>query len=114
VDVVGGSTAEGWAEVGAALVDGANVDAVAARVEACPSVARLVDGEPDSVVTYLPGREVAGIRIEPHRVTVQVCGVWGVEVSALALEIRTALAPIVPGRSIDVVLADLEDPPEER
>jgi hypothetical protein len=60
VDVVGGSTAEGWAEVGAALVDGVNVDAVAASVAACPSVARLVAGAPAGVVTYLPvGKEPA-------------------------------------------------------
>lgn len=114
MDVVRGSTAESRPEGSPALVDGVNVDEVAAVVAACPSVARLIDGEPANAVTYLAGREIPGVRIEHDRVTVQVRGVWGVEVAVLASEIRTALEPLVPGRSIDVVLADLEDPPEER
>ncbi|MDT0260472.1 hypothetical protein [Jatrophihabitans lederbergiae] len=97
-----------------AVRDGAEVDidSVAAAVRACPGVDDLAAGRLASVATYLPGRQVAGLRVEPDRVTVQVRGRWNVPVAEVASEIRAALAPLVGTRVVDVALADVADPAE--
>ncbi len=97
-----------------AVRDGAEVDidSVAAAVRACPGVDDLAAGRLASVATYLPGRQIAGLRVEPDRVTVQVRGRWNVPVAEVASEIRAALAPLVGTRVVDVALADVADPAE--
>jgi hypothetical protein len=93
-----------------ALVDGVDVDAVAAAVRGCPAVDDLDGGRLGGVATYLPGRRVPGIRIEDDRVEVQVRGVWNQPVGAVVSQIRDALAPLTGGRIIDVVLSDVAEP----
>lgn len=97
-----------------AVRDGAevDVDSVAAAVRACPGVDDLAAGRLASVATYLPGRQIAGLRVEPHRVTVQVRARWNVPVAEVASEIRAALAPLVATRVVDVALTDIADPTE--
>jgi hypothetical protein len=105
--VVGGS-AVGGAVIGAAVVDG---DAVAAAVESCAGVSALVGGRFGEVVTYLPGRKVAGVLVRGGRVEVQVRSRWGVPAADLAALISVILVPLTGHRPVDVVIADIDDPP---
>ena len=94
-----------------AVVDGVDVDAVATAARACPDVEDLDAGRWGEVATYLPGRRVPGVQVAPDAVLVQVRGRWGVPAVELATRIRLTLAPLVGNRRVDVVLADLGDPP---
>ncbi|MEO6500656.1 MAG: hypothetical protein ABIQ09_01950 [Jatrophihabitantaceae bacterium] len=93
-----------------ALVDGVDVDAVAAAVRGCPAVDDLDSGRLGGAVTYLPGRRVPGIRISDGRIEVHVRGVWGQPVSLIAQQIRGVLAPLSLGQIIDVRLTDVAEP----
>jgi hypothetical protein len=94
-----------------AVIDGVGVDAVAAAAAACPGVAALDGGTSGEAVTYLPGRTVAGVVVGNGRVTVQVRARWGVPALDVAAQITTALAPLTGPRPVDVVIADVDDPP---
>jgi hypothetical protein len=95
----------------AAVVEGVDVDAVAAAARACPAVDRLCSGPWGGVVSYLPGREVPGVRVACDLVVVSVCSRWGVPAAELARQVRAALAPLTGARRVDVVVADVADPP---
>jgi uncharacterized alkaline shock family protein YloU len=84
------------------------VDIIAAAALACPAVAGLRAGGPVAVATYLPGRRVDGVRVGEDRVLVSVVLAYGSSVSSLEKQVRTALAPHVAGRSVDVHVADVE------
>jgi hypothetical protein len=88
-----------------------DVDAVADAARRCPAVDRLCSGSWGGVVSYLPGREVPGVRVAPDHVVVSVCSRWGVPAAELARQVRVALAPLTGARRIDVVVADVADPP---
>lgn len=94
-----------------AVIDGIDIDAVVTAVRGCPGVHDLHGGPPQLTATYLPGRRVEGVRVEPLAVAVQVRARWGVPVSELSAQIRTALAPIAGGRRIDIMWADVADRP---
>ncbi len=96
------------------LVEAGTADAIAAAVAACPAVASLHGGGLRRTATYLPGRLVEGVHVDEDRVRVSVVAVQGVPVSDVAGQIRAAVAPLVPGRAVDVHIADLqltEQPP---
>jgi len=95
------------------VVDGIDVDAIVAGVRGCDGVTGLVDGPPQRVATFLPQRRVAGVRIDPAEVVVQVSVLWGRDVAALGALIRTALRPLAGGRRVDVVIATIGDPPRD-
>jgi len=95
----------------AAMVDGVNVDAVAAAVRACLGVADLAGGRYGDATSYLPGRRVPGIVVDRHAVRVHVRSRWDATAADLLGQISAALAPLVLGRPIDVVVADIDDPP---
>jgi len=94
-----------------AVVDGVDVDAVADAVCACPDVVALTAGWVGGRATYLPGRRVEGVAVDADAVVVQVRSRWGVTARELAGQVRTAVAPLAAGRRVDVVVADLADPP---
>ena len=94
---------------GDAVIDGIDVDAVAAVVSACAGVSGLDGGRYGDVTTYLPGRAVAGVTVGDGRVRVQVRAVWNTEVPLLAAGITTALAPVTRNRPVDVLIADIDD-----
>ncbi len=94
-----------------AVVDGVDVDAVATAVRGCPGVLDLHGGPPQLIATYLPGRRVEGVRVDRGVVAVQVRARWGTPVSDLSAQIRAALRPLAAGRRIDIVWADVADPP---
>jgi hypothetical protein len=90
------------------LVEAGTADAIVAAVTACPAVASLHGGGLRRTATYLPGRLVEGVHIDDHRVRVSVVAVQGVPVAEVAEQIRAAVAPLVPGRAVDVHVADLQ------
>ncbi|MEP6599809.1 MAG: Asp23/Gls24 family envelope stress response protein [Actinomycetota bacterium] len=89
------------------LVDGVDVDVVASTVRSCPGVADLDAGRLGSVVSYLPGRQLAGISVAADHITVQVRAIWGTPLPELARGIRDALAELVGGRRVDVAVSDI-------
>ena len=89
------------------LVEAGTADAIAAAVAACPAVASLHGGGLRRTATYLPGRMVEGVHVDEDRVRVSVVAVQEVPVGVVAEQIRTAVAPLVPGRAVDVHIADL-------
>lgn len=93
------------------LVDGVNVDAVAAAVRACPGVSDLYAGRFAEVATYLPGRRVLGVVVADGTLTVQVRSRWAVPADALLREIDSAVARLLHGHKLRVVVGDVDDPP---
>jgi hypothetical protein len=93
------------------VVDGVDIDAVAAAVAGCSGVAALDGGPFGEVVSYLPGRKVDGVLVSGGRVTVQVRIRWGIPVTDLAALITVVVAPLTGRLPVDVVVADIGDPP---
>lgn len=96
-----------------AVVDGVDVDLVAAAVRGCPAVADLVGGSPSGAATYLPGRRVDGITVAAGTVLIQVHSRWE-PATELAAQIRSAVRLVAPLHRVDVIVADIEDPPPVR
>jgi hypothetical protein len=99
------------------VVDGVDVDRVAAAVGACPAVARLTGGT-GGRGTYLPGRRVPGVVVResaepsPPTVEVHVVARSGPAMGEVARQVRAALAALIPGSPVDVIIDDLEvEPP---
>ena len=88
----------GEGHVAAAVVDGVDLDAVAAAARGCAAVDDLCSGPWGGVVSYLPGRQVAGVRVAPIMWSSPVRGRWGVPVSELAGQVRTAVTRAGRGR----------------
>jgi hypothetical protein len=95
----------------AALVDGIDIDAAAAVVRGCAGVSALDGGPFGEVVSYLPGRTVPGVAVDDSRIRVQIRSKWGVPAADVAALITAALAPLAGPRRVDVVIADIDDPP---
>jgi hypothetical protein len=93
-----------------AVVEGVDVDALAAAVRSCPAVDDLDGGPLGTVATYLPGRRVPGIRIGADRASIQVRGKWDVPIRELAGQVLAAVAPLTGGRTIDILVADVAEP----
>ena len=94
-----------------AVIDGIDVDAVAAAVRACSDVSGLDGGPFSGVASYLPGRKVEGIVVRDGRVIVQIRSRWAVPAPELAAVITAMLAPLTGNRPVDLVIADIDDPP---
>jgi len=94
-----------------AIVDGIDVDAVASAVRACPGVSDLADSRFGDAATYLPGRRVTGIAVKGETVRVSVRAKWGVPASDLLDQITAALMPSLADRRIELVVAEIDDPP---
>jgi hypothetical protein len=94
-------------------VDKVDVDAIVAAALACPAVVELHGGGPHVVATYLPGRRVTGVRVDENTVLVSVVLAYG-PVASLAAEVRAAVAPHAGGRSVDVLVADVQLPDDPR
>jgi len=94
-----------------ALVDGIDIDAVAAIVRGCAGVSALDGGPFGEVASYLPGRTVPGVAVDDNRIRVQVRSRWGVPAADVAALITAALAPLAGPRPVDVAIADIDDPP---
>jgi hypothetical protein len=93
-----------------AVIDGIDVDALAAAVTACPGVSALFGGRGDAIATYLPGRRVPGVEVQPSTVTIHIRSRWGVSAAQLLTEIAAAASPLLRGKRLQVVVADIDDP----
>ena len=96
-----------------AVVDGVDVDLVAAAVRDCLAVADLVAGPPSGAATYLPGRRIDGIAVAAGTVRIQVRSRWQ-PATELATQIRSATRVVAPLHRVEVIVADIEDPPSTR
>lgn len=93
------------------VVDGVDVDAVAAAVAACAGVSELSGGRFGEIATYLPGRRVAGVTVSADTVTVQVRARWGRPVDAMFAEVLAAAGSMLKGKQLALVVTDVDDPP---
>jgi hypothetical protein len=93
-----------------AIIDGVDVDAVAAAARRCAAVDDLCPGAWGEVVSYFPGRQVAGVRVASGHVAVSVRSQWDVPAAELARQLRASLAPVTGARTIDIIVADITDP----
>src|ERR1700722_950760 len=91
----------------AAMVDGVDLDAVAAAARGCPSIDDLSPGAWGGGGSSLPGRQVVGVRIASDHVVISVRGRWGVPAGEMARQVRIAVSPLVAHRRIDLVVAAL-------
>jgi uncharacterized alkaline shock family protein YloU len=73
------------------------VDAIAAAATAVEGVADLHGGIFGEAATYLPGRRVAGIRVDEQGTEVHVVLLFGYPVRRTAEAVRDAVAPLVSG-----------------
>jgi hypothetical protein len=72
-------------------------ESIAEAVLATDGVAGLHGGMFGEAATYLPGRRVAGIRIDENGTEVHVTLIAGHPVRETADAIRTAVSPLSPG-----------------
>lgn len=97
-----------------AVIGGVDVDAVAASVIACSTVARLSGGLLGEAATYLPGRRVYGVVVREHPapdetdLDVRVVAVFGPTMSEVADQVHQAVALVAPGRSVTVAIDDVD------
>lgn len=85
-------------------------DQIAAAVTRCPDVAGLTEIPGIPVATYLPGRTVSGVAVRAGEVEVCVVARYGLPLPQIAAQVRQAVAPLVPDRVVDVVIADITSP----
>ena len=94
-----------------APVEAAEVaDLIAAAVTSCPGVAGLTQIPGIPVATHLPGRSVPGVAVRAGEVEICVAARYGPPMPQIAAQIRQAVAPLVPDRVVDVVIADIALP----
>jgi len=80
-------------------------DRVAEAVKSRPGVADL---GARSVATYLPGRKVTGVDVDSDTVRIDLVARWGYLLTDVAADVRRAVAPLVDGRPIDIVIDDVD------
>jgi hypothetical protein len=89
------------------MVDGVDIDAVHRAVAACAGVSSVGSGSVAALTTYLPGRRVPGVRINPDSVELEIVAEWGSTAAGVSNEIRQALVGLTNGRPIDITIADI-------
>jgi hypothetical protein len=85
-------------------------DRIVAAVTRCPDVAGLTQIPGMPVATYLPGRSVSGVAVRPAEVEICLVARYGPPLPQVAGQVRQAVEPLVPGRVVDVVIADITSP----
>jgi len=105
------TTGEPADDTDTAIVDGINVDAVASAVRAVPGVSDLAGGRFGDATSYVPGRRLTGVAVRDDAVRISVRARWGVAASDLLGHITLALRQIVSDRRIEVVVAEIDNPP---
>ena len=85
-------------------------DRIATTVTRCPDIAGLTQNPGIPVATYLPGRTVSGVAVRPAEVEICVVARYGPPLEQVAAQVLQAVDPLVPGRVVDVVIADITAP----
>lgn len=88
----------------------ATADAIAAAVLAVPGVEGLHGGARGEIATALPGRRIAGLRIDEDACAVHVAVRWDCDMRETAAAIRAALLPLTGGRTVAVTVEDIAEP----
>ena len=83
-------------------------DSIVTAVLDCSTVAGLSGGAAGEIATYLPGRRVAGLRIDATRITVHVVGRYGPTMTEISNQVTRAVTPLGAGRQVGVVIEDLQ------
>jgi hypothetical protein len=78
-----------------------DADRISAAVLACPDVAAMFRG------VFGESRSVPGVRIGDEAVEVHVVARYGPPLPTVAGEIDRAVAPLLPGRAVRVVIEDI-------
>ncbi|SHK61918.1 hypothetical protein SAMN05443637_10921 [Pseudonocardia thermophila] len=86
---------------------------VAAAVIRVPGVVALHPGAYGDVLTYLPGRRLAGVRIGRPSEPVEVGLVVGLDrpIPDVVVDVRAAVAGVCGDRPVDVTVADVREAP---
>lgn len=92
---------------------GALADQIVSVVTRIPDVAGLTEMPGSPVATYLPGRKVSGVAVRAGEVAICVVVRYGRPLPEIAAQVRRAVVPLVPGRMVDVVIADITSPDEQ-
>ncbi|MDQ1397519.1 MAG: hypothetical protein QOG64_2778 [Acidimicrobiaceae bacterium] len=98
------------AQAAGAAGDQPEADVIAAAALGSPLVASMASGLVGEAATYLPGRRVAGVRIDGDHVEVHVVARWGAVLPELADGVRQAVTAVAAGRSVTVFIDDIELP----
>ena len=96
------------------MVDGVDIDALHTAVAACPDVSGLGSPGLAGLTTYLPGRRIAGLRISPDLLELEVVAAWGASVADIAAQIRSAVSGLVAGRPVNITVADIDVPDQPK
>jgi hypothetical protein len=91
------------------VAESTEADAVSVAARGCPAVDGLCPGAWGGVVTYLPGRQVPGVRLADDHLVISVRSRWGVPAAEVARQVRVAVAALAGPRRIDVVVAEMAD-----
>ena len=83
-------------------------DSIVTSVLDCSTVAGLSGGAAGEIATYLPGRRVAGLRIDATTITVHVVGRYGPTMTEISNQVTRAVTPLAAGRQVGVVIEDLQ------
>ena len=81
-------------------------DAVATATLSVPGVTGLHAGSFGEVATYLPGRQVAGVRLRDDSTEVHISVAMGSPLLEVAEEVRSTVAGLVRG-PVEVVVEDV-------
>lgn len=84
--------------------------AIAARIDAAPSVARRSGGLWGTAAAYLPGERIEGLRLrDAHTLEVHVVMTWESTVDDVERDIAAAVGDRWNGGSVDIVIDDIGD-----
>ena len=84
------------------------VEAIAAAVLRCGTVARLHGGRFNAITSYLPGRRVSGVAVTPSGVTVGLVGRYPATVAEIAAQVRAAVSAVVPDVAVTLAVEDID------
>ena len=87
-------------------------EAVATAALSCPEVAGMSGGLVGEVATYLPGRQVTGVRLTDEEVEVHIVARWGRPLPEVADAVRRAVGAVAGGLRTSVFVEDIELPSE--
>ncbi|MFI5730011.1 hypothetical protein ACIA49_07840 [Kribbella sp. NPDC051587] len=97
------------APIGTPVREPRTAELIAAAVQAVPGVAGLHGGAFGDVATYLPGSQLAGVRITGDRVQIHLTTLIGHPVHTVADAVRGAVRPLT-GQPVDVTIEDIALP----
>ena len=84
------------------------VDMIRALALGCPGVAAMSP----TARSYLPGRTVAGVTVDEHRVDVHLIARYGTPLPGITQRLDVLLLPVTAGRSLHVHFEDIVLPGE--